>query len=105
MAARPAGEKGTAAMARQFGGGAGPSGGGRPRRGQTVYTLSASGLGDPKPVEIKPGITDGRFTQVADGALKEGDLVVTGLATAKADVAGSGSRPPGAPGGAPRRGF
>ena len=101
MAARPAGEKGSPAMARQLGGGAG-QGSAKPRRGQTVYSITASGLGDPKPVEIKPGITDGRFTQVADGGLKEGDLVVIGLATAKADVS---SRPPGAPGSVPRRGF
>jgi HlyD family secretion protein len=106
MAARPQGEKGPPAMARQLGGGAATSGGGRrPRRGQTVYTIASSGIGEPKPVEIKPGITDGRFTQVAEGGLKEGDLVVIGLATAKADVTGGGSRPPGAPGGAPRRGF
>lgn len=105
MAARPAGEKGTAAMARPVGGGAGPGGGGgsRQRRGQTVYTVGAAGLASPKPVEIKPGITDGRFTQVADGALKEGDLVVVGLATTKADVVPGASKGPA--GGAPRRGF
>jgi HlyD family secretion protein len=101
MAAKPAGEKGTPAMARQLGGASG-AGGAKARRGQTVYTVSAAALGEPNPVEIKPGITDGRFTQVADGGLKEGDLVVIGLATAKADVSG---RPPGAPGSVPRRGF
>jgi multidrug efflux pump subunit AcrA (membrane-fusion protein) len=94
-------------MARQSGGGAGPGGGGgsRPRRGQTVYTLDAAALASPQPVEIKLGITDGRFTQVADGGLKEGDLVVIGLATTKADAAGASKGAAGAPGGAPRRGF
>ena len=32
------------------------------RPGQTVYTIGAPHRGDPKPVEIKAGITDGRFT-------------------------------------------
>ena len=32
------------------------------------------------------GITDGRFTQVVSGELKEGETVVVGLATAKADA-------------------
>ena len=101
LAARPSGEKGPPAMASQLVGGPG-GGGSRPRRGQTVYTASALGVGEPAPIEIKPGITDGRFTQVADGGLKEGDLVIIGLATAKADVAGAAKGPAGA---APRRGF
>ena len=59
------------------------------------------------PVEIKAGITDGRFTQVAGGELKAGELVVVGLVTAKAD-ASAGRNPmapaggPGAPGGGRR---
>jgi hypothetical protein len=63
-----------------------------------VYTLSGAGpeAGEPKPVELKPGITDGRFTQVAGGELKEGQLVVVGLVTAKADA--SSTRNPMAPG-------
>jgi hypothetical protein len=49
-------------------------------------------------VEIRPGISDGRFTEVVSGSIKEGDDVVVGLVTAKADVgarpaAGGGRRP------------
>ena len=52
-------------------------------RPQTVYILGA----DKKltPVEIRTGITDGRFTQVVSGTLKEGDAVVVGLATSKVE--------------------
>ena len=83
-AQRPSGEKGSVAAARQL---AATSGAGKgARRGQTVYTLSATGLGEPKPVEVRAGITDGRFTQIAGGDLKEGDVVVVGLATTKADA-------------------
>jgi HlyD family secretion protein len=85
-AQRPTGEKGSVAAARQFAVTSGAAKG--PRRGQVVYTLSPGGLGEPKPVEVRAGITDGRFTQVSGGDLKEGDLVVVGLATAKADMRG-----------------
>jgi HlyD family secretion protein len=85
------------------------SGGGpRKKAGQTVYTLPAAlaDSGELKPVEIRTGITDGRFTQVASGDLKPGDTVVVGLVTTKADS--SVGRPPGmagpgGPGGGPRR--
>lgn len=101
-AARSGGEKGSPGMARQFGSTAGAGGGGnRPRRGQMVYTLASTGLGDLKAVEVRTGITDGRFTQIMDGSLKESDTVIIGLATAKADV--SGSKSPA--GNQPRRGF
>ena len=95
-AARGAGT-GPAGAARQFD----RSAGGKGRRpGQTVYTIASAETGAPRPVEIKSGITDGRFTQVAGGELKEGDLVVVGLVTAKAD-ASSTRNPmvPGVPGG------
>nr|MDQ3283230.1 efflux RND transporter periplasmic adaptor subunit [Acidobacteriota bacterium] len=67
--------------------------GGAPSKAQTVYTL-----GPEKkltPVEIRTGITDGRFTQVISGNLKPGDTVVVGIATAKVE----GPPPPGAGGG------
>ncbi len=77
------------------------AGGGGPRKkpGQTVYTIPASlaDSTDPKPIEIRTGITDGRFTQVAAGDLKPGDTVIVGLVTTKADA--SSGRPPGSPGG------
>ena len=72
------------------------AGGKPPKAGQTVYTISADGLGEPKAVEIRGGVTDNRFTQVVSGDLKPGDTVIVGLVTAKADA--SGRRPPGAGG-------
>jgi HlyD family secretion protein len=104
---------GTAAMARQAGqaaGGAG-SGSGSGRRGgrgaraqaQTVYKLP-TGREEPAPVEVKTGISDGRFTQVVEGPIAQGDTVVTGAATVRAQtqsgaVVGGGAR------GGGRRGF
>jgi HlyD family secretion protein len=93
-------------------GGPGGSGGGRGgwsgRRGgraaaQTVYKLP-TGKEEPAPVEVKTGISDGRFTQVVEGQIAAGDTVVTGLATAKADsTSGAIGGARGAGGG--RRGF
>jgi HlyD family secretion protein len=75
-------------------------GGKRPSRGgQTVYTIASTGLGEPAPVEIRTGISDGRFTQVASGALKPGDTVVVGLATTKASSTASPMGPQGPGGG------
>jgi multidrug efflux pump subunit AcrA (membrane-fusion protein) len=86
--------------ARQLGQ-SGGAGGGKPKKTanqQTVYTIGADGSGDPKPVSIRTGISDGRFTQVASGELKSGETIVVGLATAKADAT-AGSRPAAAGGG------
>ncbi len=90
----------------------GSGAGGRPRAGagggssaadeapdrKTVWVL---GGGVPRPVKIKSGASDGTKTEVVEGALAEGDLVIT-----EATVTG-GSKPatgglPGAP--APPRG-
>jgi HlyD family secretion protein len=54
-------------------GGARPTGARERRPDRTVYVLS---FGQPKPVQIKTGISDGIVTEVTDG-LKEGDKVVT----------------------------
>jgi HlyD family secretion protein len=82
--------------------GAGGWGGGQRASRTTTIFEPAGPKGEPKPVEIKTGITDGRFTQVVSGDVKPGDPVIVGLATAKANT--MGSPPPGAgPGG--RRGF
>jgi HlyD family secretion protein len=99
-----AGQSSTGATARQGGsgaGGAGRPGGGRVARPTTIYEPQGP-KAEPRPVEIRTGITDGRFTQILSGEVKPGDTVIVGLATAKANTAGTA--PPGAaPGG--RRGF
>jgi HlyD family secretion protein len=83
------GGKGAGAAMKQFDQTAG-GGAKRARKpGQTVYEIAANGLGDLKPIDIKTGITDGRYTQVTGGDLTEGASVVIGLATAKADASKS----------------
>lgn len=74
------------------GGGSRPKSAGpaRPRE-QTVYRLGPGGTLEP--VKIVPGITDGRFTEVREGGLKPGDLVVTGVPTTRAESSPGGSRP------------
>ncbi|HEY0372899.1 MAG TPA: efflux RND transporter periplasmic adaptor subunit [Thermoanaerobaculia bacterium] len=74
--------------------------GGAAAKTQTVYTLGA----DKKlvPVEIRTGITDGRYTHVVSGGLKEGDLIVVGNATSK--VEGPPPAMGGGPGGGGRTG-
>ncbi|MBI5396698.1 MAG: efflux RND transporter periplasmic adaptor subunit [Verrucomicrobia bacterium] len=93
------------------GGAGGPGGGGGGWRGgtgrakgersptRTVYVLPADAKdGDPKPVTVKAGISDGVSTEVLEG-LKEGDMVVTGQT-----VATQGSTPSTSPfGGGMRR--
>ena len=62
-------------------------------RPQTVYTLGADKK--LKAVQIRTGITDGRFTQVVSGDLKPGDVIAVGLATSRVE----GPPPPGGTGG------
>ena len=89
---------------RGLGGAAGAFGGGgqqqRPKRPQTLYILGK----DNKltPVEVRTGISDGRYTQVVDGSLKEGDQVVIGTATSKVEgpaAFGGAGQPGRGPGG------
>src|SRR5712692_7660604 len=99
QAAQVGGQRGTAAMAGQFaqtGGGGGHSRGNARMRPQTVYELPTPDAAEPKPIEVRTGITDGRFTQVVSGDLKPGNSVVVGLATTKA---AAGQSPLGAPAG------
>ena len=56
---------------------------------RTVYVLSGS---QPKPVQIKTGISDGVVTEVVEG-LKEGDSVVTAEMTAKSQPASTPANP------------
>jgi len=69
--ARPAATKG---------GGAGQGGGQGRRRAQeqtaTVYTLDANG--QPKPIKVKLGISDGQSTEVT-GAVHEGEAIITSV--------------------------
>lgn len=77
---------------RGIAGAATPWGQSAPRRAQTIYILD--GNNKPKAISIRTGITDGHYTQVLGGDLKPGDLVISGLATAKVE----GNPPPGAGG-------
>jgi HlyD family secretion protein len=101
---RRAGQSGGGGLA----GAAGQMPGGRKGAGakpQTVYLLVGAEKEKKtlKPVEIRTGISDGRFTQVISGDLQPGAEVVVGIATAKVE-----GPPPmggqGGPGGAPRGG-
>jgi HlyD family secretion protein len=84
-AAATVGRTGPAAAARQFDRTAGAP---KRRAGQTVYTIGAGGEGEPKPMEVRTGVTDNRYTQLVSGDLKAGDTVVVGLVTARAGAPG-----------------
>ena len=89
--------RGAAAAAQALGGARGT------KRRQTIYVVGADGA--LKPVDVKAGISDGRFTAILEGDLKPGDKIAVGLATAKVDQQGTlppgmgGSRGPGGGGG------
>jgi HlyD family secretion protein len=68
---------GFAAVAGQFDAAVG--GGGPPKGTQVVYLQA--GLNGLKPIHIRTGISDGRYTQVVGGELKPGDQVIIGQAT------------------------
>lgn len=57
------------------------------RKEQSVYLVGTDG--EPKAVPVKIGISDGRFTAIVGGDLKEGDKVIVALATAKVETTGS----------------
>jgi len=71
--------------------------GGGDQRNQTVYVLQPNKK--MKPVTIRTGITDGAFTEVVSGPLKEGDLVVTGIEGQTTAQSNNLSAPPGFGGG------
>jgi HlyD family secretion protein len=52
-----------------------------PEMSGRVFVLTESG--EPKPVRVRPGATDGRMTEVLEGNLAEGQPVVIGLETAR----------------------
>lgn len=83
--ARPGGA--VAAAAAELSGAQRPAG----RREQTVYRLDENAK--PRPVKVRTGISDGRFTQVVEGELRPGDRVVVGQVTSKGES--TSMRPPG----------
>jgi HlyD family secretion protein len=64
--------------------GGGGAGKGRPVGMQTIYVLADN---KPKPVRVRLGISDGNFSAVQSGDLKEGDQVITSIASANAPTA------------------
>lgn len=67
---------------------------------QTVYRLGADGK--LAPVEIRTGLSDGKFSEVVEGELAVGDTIVVGTVTTKAG-AGAGASPLGGGGPGGRR--
>ncbi|MCE5181037.1 MAG: efflux RND transporter periplasmic adaptor subunit [Betaproteobacteria bacterium] len=55
------------------------------RGGATVFRLDND---KPVAIKLKPGISDGSYTEVLDGELKEGDLLITRETGAKKDKSG-----------------
>ena len=106
-AARTGTDTGPAAATRQFGRTRtdAAAGGERRMRPQTVYQPPPDPSDEPKPVAVRTGISDGRYTQIVSGELKEGDSVITGLATARAEITGAGPGAGGRGQGGGRRGF
>jgi HlyD family secretion protein len=91
-------------------GGEGRMGGGGPRSGpreepdqRTVWVLPA--LGEPRPVRIRTGISDGTLTELVEGDLHAGDALITEMTLG--DDKPPTTSPPGAPqpGGGLRRVF
>ena len=94
---------GTGAPGRGFGNGGprGPMSGPRPEPSlKTVWVLAD---GKPRAVTIKTGVSDGSMVEVVEGALKEGDLVITDVASGGATPATRAGQGP--QGGFPRRMF
>jgi HlyD family secretion protein len=65
---------------------------GAPRPGKAVWRESPSG--DPEPVPLQLGVSDGTFTEVLGGGLKEGDAVIVGIEMPRGERRGQ-SLPPG----------
>jgi len=64
---------------------------GKEAGGQRLYLLGKDGM--PSPVRVKTGISNGTFTVLEEGNLKEGDLLVTGESQGKKAV--GSATPPG----------
>ena len=64
---------------------------------QTIWVLGDNGK--PRPMTVKLGVTDGGFSEVTEGDLREGQKVVVGVASGKGSSAGEQTRPFGIRGG------
>jgi HlyD family secretion protein len=64
---------------------------------RTVWALRGPLNDQPQAVQIKTGVSDGTSSEIVEGDLKEGDLLIT-------EIAGGEPKPSG-PGAAMRRGF
>jgi HlyD family secretion protein len=72
-----------------------PGAGGRDAKAEPTVWLP-NPQGEPTAVEVKTGITDGTYTELVEGPLKEGDEVIIGLDIPRGPHGGSfGSLPPG----------
>jgi len=71
---------------------AGAAGKRKEAQGQRVYVLGKEKK--PRAVSVKTGVSDGTYTELVEGNLNEGDLLVTGEAP-KGSSSNSGSTPPG----------
>ncbi|HSD27158.1 MAG TPA: hypothetical protein VLL75_07615, partial [Vicinamibacteria bacterium] len=95
-AGRPGGRPGGwpgGAMAAEHGGPPGPGGARGPGRSTTVFVPDEKG--QPKPVDVRIGISDGQFVELRQG-LDERAVVITGTEIPGARAAG-GPRPSGSP--------
>ncbi len=64
--------------------------GGSPEKGwQTVHRLGADGK--LAPVQVRTGLSDGKFSEIVEGGLTAGDIIVVGLATSKTNPSSSSS--------------
>lgn len=95
----PGGMAGGAAGGAASGPASGPASGAANRRGNPATPVERAvwvlANGKPERRVVQTGISDGAFTEIAGGALKDGDVVITGMV-------GGG---PAGPGGSSRRGF
>jgi HlyD family secretion protein len=53
-----------------------------------VFVLAGPPGAQPRPIQFKPGLTDGQFVEVKEGGIEEGMKVIVGLATAQGQDAG-----------------
>jgi HlyD family secretion protein len=92
------GPGGASAEGRRGAGGGGWGGPGGWGRGRPSTVFVPDEKGQPKPVEVRTGVSDGQFVEVRDG-LEEGATVITGTEIPGARAAGAGPRPGASPGG------